>query len=131
MFPVVEAAVQDGDFEKSREAILRFEKQSNSGVNKMWYTSEFGLDVFVTSQLAMSYVMDDSTMVNLHGEGGVELVERKEGEGWVNEIEGSVFVRRAKKVSNYEYHNYGRKLPKLVALDKTLKKLSSLRNSNS
>ncbi|GMH65144.1 hypothetical protein TrLO_g5220 [Triparma laevis f. longispina] len=45
----------------------------------------------------MSYVIDDSTMVNLHGEGGVELVERKEGEGWVNEIEGPVFVRRAKK----------------------------------
>ncbi|GMI01405.1 hypothetical protein TrST_g11536 [Triparma strigata] len=97
MYPVVEAAVSDGDFEKSNEAILRFEKQSGSGVNTMWYTSEFGLDVFVTTQLAMSFVMDNTTMVNLHGAAGVKKLARIKGEGYINEVEGDVFVRRAKK----------------------------------
>ena len=97
MYPVVEAAISDGDFEKSNEAILRFEKQSGSGVNTMWYTSEFGLDVFVTTQLAMSFVMDNTTMVDLHGAAGVKKLARIKGEGYINEVEGDVFVRRAKK----------------------------------
>jgi hypothetical protein len=102
MYPVLEAQLArgaggDGDLARSNEAIARFEAMSadvDVSNNTYHYVSTYGLDVLVTTQLATAMVVDGSTLADLHGPAGVEKVQR-EGEVYVDSVEGGVFVRRA------------------------------------
>ncbi|GMI20622.1 hypothetical protein TeGR_g8869 [Tetraparma gracilis] len=103
MFVLLESAVSrggDGDMARAKEAILRFEKQAEASANEMHYTSSYGLDVLVTTQLAMGFVVEANTMADLHGAAGVEAL-RRDGGGWLDEVLSKggeqVFVRTAKR----------------------------------
>lgn len=108
MFSVVEAVVGDGDGEeRSKEVLQRFEQQGKVAVKgKMfYYSSDYGLDVFTTTQLGMSMVTTNLTMASLHNEAGVALLERREGRGWLEKVEAiegdeNVYVRKAKSDDN-------------------------------
>jgi len=98
MYTVLEAQVArggDGDMERSGEAIGRFEKASVAAVegDQYHYVSEYGLDVLVTTQLAMSMVIDETTLVSLHGLAGKEIIQG--GGAYIKSISGDVWVRRA------------------------------------
>jgi hypothetical protein len=80
MFPLVESSIGDDlGLERRNEVISRFERLGIETKDKgmYHYGSEYGLEVFVTSQLAMSMSVTNTTMRDLHGGEGLEIVERR------------------------------------------------------